>query len=117
MIKITVELVSARGRAHDRLLGVGVIKNIGGDAHRAHYHARLSKMQPKAREAWKQGTFDIDRDVEETIEGLLENFDRQRRGCWDLIYLALRPLIGARNPAQECSPVDPAKSRYRTPRT
>jgi hypothetical protein len=118
MIKITIELVSAKGRAHNRLLGVGTIENIGGTPERASYRVWLGKMQPKEREAWKRGTFDADRDIIENVEGIVEQFDRQRRGCWDLLYLALRPLIGARNPVPEVGvPVAPGTSaRLRTPR-
>jgi len=118
VIRVTVELVSANGRDRDRLLGVGLISNVGGDAAHGNYHVTLSKMAPKERQAWKDGTGTFDAaEILDSFEGDVTQFDRQRRGCWDLLFLALRPLVGARNPAQECSPVDPAKSRYRTPRT
>jgi len=119
VIKITVELVSAVSRDRDRLLGVGIISNVGGDEARGDYHVSLSKMAPKERQAWKTGTVTLTdiADMLDTFEGDVTNFDRVRRGCWDLLYLALRPLVGARNPAQEYVPVPPASSRLRTPRT
>lgn len=117
MIKITVELVSANGREHDRLLGIGIINNVGGDVARGDYHVMLSKMAPKEREAWKSGTLPLDvGDMLDGFEGDVTQFDRQRRGCWDLLFLALRPLVGARNPVPEVAgAVQAAQSRLRMP--
>lgn len=116
MIKVTVELVSARGRAFDRLLGIGLIHNVGGDAARGDYHVSLSKMAPKERQTWKGGKLTLDAaDITESFEGDVTNFDRQRRGCWDLLFLALRLLVGARNPAPEVRPVTLEQSRLRMP--
>lgn len=116
MIKVTVELVSANGRERDRLLGVGLIANVGGDAARGSYSVVLSKMEPREREAWKRGTVPIDHEIEEALIGEVTKFDRQGRGCWDLLFLALRPLVGARNPVPEVvGAVTPAQSRLRMP--
>jgi len=117
MIKITIELVSAIGREHDRLLGVGLITNVGGDVSHGNYRVWLSKMAPKERQAWKQRIATLD--VEELYEGFecdITQFDRERRGCWDLLFMALRDLIGARNPrAEDCVPIPPLISGRRMP--
>lgn len=112
MIKITVELVSARGHDHDRLLGVGVISNVGGDAERGDYSVWLSKMQPRERQAWKQGGIKLtDEEVQHFFDTDVQNFDREKRGCWDLIYIALRQLVGSRNPAPPPAPWASSKIR------
>lgn len=116
MIKITVELVSANGHVHDKLLGVGVISNIGGDAQFGDYSVWLSKMAPKEREAWKQGRDRLTADdYQQFFDTDVTHFDREKRGCWDLIYIALRQLIGARNPLPvQHTPM--VSSRLRRPR-
>src|SRR4051812_33702379 len=88
MIRVTVELVSALGRGGDRVLGVAEIANDlqrtqATDGARGAYNVRLSKMAPKTKEVWKRGR--------------VEDFDRRRRGSWDLLYLALRNIVGKRN--------------------
>lgn len=87
MIRITVELVSAiTGRTS--LLGVGKISNDGKRSRdtaggRGDYFATFSKRAPKQEETWKRGT--------------VRDFDRVKRGAWDLLYLALRSAVGDRN--------------------
>lgn len=98
MIVITVELRSARGRDYDRLLGIGVIENIGGDPQFGNYRCRLSKMAPRERQAWKEGRVTLDDATVQELAGDIAHFDREKRGCWDLLYLALRVLVGNRNP-------------------
>lgn len=99
MIRITVEMESARGREYDRLLGVGVISNIGGDATHGDYSVWLSKMQPRERQAWKEGRIPLTVDeVQHFFDTDITHFDREKRGCWDLLYIALRQLVGSRNP-------------------
>lgn len=99
MIKITVEMVSARGHEHDRLLGVGLISNVGGDAQHGDYSVWLSKMEPREREAWKQGRVLLTpEDIQHFFDTDVYQFDREKRGCWDLIYIALRQLVAGRNP-------------------
>lgn len=99
MIKITVEMESARGHEHDRLLGVGVISNVGGDAEHGDYSVWLSKMQPREREAWKQGRVPLSpEEIQHFFDTDVTHFDREKRGCWDLIYIALRQLVAGRNP-------------------
>ena len=99
MIRITVELVSAVSRDHDKLLGVGVISNIGGDEQYGDYSVWLSKMEPREREAWKQGRGKLTpEDIQHFFDTDVRQFDRERRGCWDLLYIALRQLVASRNP-------------------
>ena len=82
MVKITVELVSARGREHDKVLGVGYISNDAtGEDSLGHYNVKL--MRADNRGSWR--------------EGRVENFPRLRLGCWDLLFRALRETIGDRN--------------------
>lgn len=98
MIVVTVELRSARGREFDRLLGVGTISNIGGNEKYGAYKVSLSKMAPKERQEWRGGTALADRALCEWVEGDVVEFDRERRGGWDLLYLALKAIVGGRNP-------------------
>ena len=102
MIRVTVELHSAiTGRT--TLLGVAEIANDGNTSRQTQmrfgsydvkldddegsledYEVKLSKRQPKQRETWKRGRVD--------------GFNRRQKGAWDLLYLALRNLVGDRNP-------------------
>lgn len=89
MIRVTVELVSAISPERSKILGIAEIGNDGqtsllSDGRKGSYGVRLSKMAPKQGQLWKQGR--------------VEGFDRQRRGAWDLLYLALRACVGGRNP-------------------
>lgn len=108
MIRITVELVSARDANRDRLLGIAYIANTG----RAHpskppgsdkyaYQVWLSKtMVGQTDKVWKSGRAAIadDRLIEDCMKGEVVEFDNVRRGAWDLLYLALKAIVGARNP-------------------
>ncbi len=95
MIRVTVELVSARGSSRDRLLGIAQITNDGkrsfmtGGA-RGDFYVSLSKWAPKHNQVWKRGR--------------IENFDRRRRGPWDLLYLALKNVVGDRNDVYQAGP-------------
>ena len=83
MIRVTVELVSAR-TGKTRILGIGEIANDGtGTVEVGHYNVALSKWAPKQNEIWKKGC--------------VEGFDREKRGPWDLLYLALHSCVGSRN--------------------
>lgn len=109
MIRITVELISAIDRSRDRLLGVGIIGNEGATtfpegagipatARYCDYDVTLSKMQPRERETWRGGTVRVDGELADFYNAHVIGFDREKRGCWDLIYLALRQLLRDRNP-------------------
>lgn len=94
MIKITVELVSAIHPSRSRLLGVALITNTGLASQTGYqYKVKLSKWAPKDAETWKGGVFE----KENSEEGYIENFDRVKRGPWDLLYLALKAVVGGRN--------------------
>jgi len=97
MIRITVELISAVSDDRSRLLGMAEISNegpIGPGSRICKYNVRLSKTLPgREDEVWKRGTplmvFD---------EANIDRFDSVHRGVWDLLYLALKAIIGTRNP-------------------
>lgn len=94
MIRVTVELVSAIHPSRSRLLGVAQISNTGiAPKGGFGYTIKLSKWAPKDAETWKGGNFDY----ENSEEGYLESFDRVKRGPWDLLYLALKAVVAARN--------------------
>lgn len=89
MIRVTVELVSAIHPSRSRVLGVAIIGNDGStsiatDGERGAYNVTLSKWAPNTSQIWKRGRVD--------------DFDRVKRGAWDLLYLALRACVGSRNP-------------------
>ncbi len=85
MIKITVELDSAISRTRDRLLGIAEIANDGtGNASHGNYVVRIGKAGSKSRETWRSG--------------VVRDFPRKGRlGAWDLLYRALRDVVGERN--------------------
>lgn len=88
MLRITVELVSAR-TGETKLLGVGTIANDGNrsaetEGKRGAYAASFSKWAPKENEVW--------------VSGKVPDFDRLKRGPWDLLFVALRAAVGKRNP-------------------
>lgn len=87
MIRITVELVSARDLS-TRVLGVATICNdlkesVATGGKRGAYDATFSKWAPKQGEVWKRAR--------------VVGFDRAKRGAWDLLFLALRDAVGYRN--------------------
>lgn len=80
-----MELVSAIDPSRSRLLGVAEIANDGtGDQATGAYVAKFSKWAPMQGQTWKRGR--------------VEGFQRQARGAWDLLFLALRSAVGSRNP-------------------
>jgi hypothetical protein len=118
VIRITVELVSAVSSDRDKLLGVGIISNIGGDEQYGDYSVWLSKMEPREREAWKQGKVPLSpADIQHFFDTDVRHFDRERRGCWDLLYIALRQLVASRNPdPATITPVPAGAGRIRRAR-
>jgi hypothetical protein len=88
MIRITMELVSAISPDRNRVLGIAEIANDGKESVATKgmygsYTAKFSKWSPKLTETWKSGK--------------VENFNRIKRGAWDLLYLALKSAVGERN--------------------
>jgi hypothetical protein len=108
MIRVTLELVSANDASRDRLLGVCYIANTGREAphaepgtNRYSYDVWLSKNLPgRTREVWKTGRAAIvDDDMRAgCVIGEVPDFNNVKRGAWDLLYCALRTVIGDRNP-------------------
>lgn len=93
MIRVTVELVSAIHPDRSRILGVAEIANdnvtsAATDGARGSYTVKLSKWAPKLDQTWKRAR--------------VEDFDRERRGPWDLLFLALQACVGSRN--QDAAP-------------
>ncbi len=92
MIYIRVELWPKGDRKRSRLLGEGVIENVGGDDKVGDYRMSIAKpagfqdpTQPRARECWKQDE--------------LSGFARQSKlGAWDLLLLMLAKLLWDRMP-------------------
>lgn len=92
MIRVTVELRSARGRQYDEVLGVAEIVNDGIESRLTHgtkgsYDVRITKRGKAASQTWKTGR--------------VEGFMRRKYGAWDLLYLALKEIIGERNKTTE----------------
>jgi len=89
MIKVTIELASAINPGRSKVLGIATISNDGettkeSKGKKGSYSVWLSKWAPKQNQTWKKGK--------------VENFDRVKRGSWDLLYLALKNIVGKRNP-------------------
>lgn len=100
MIRVTLELVSAQDPSRDRVLGVAHIANTGrGTAGKYTYEVSLSKTLPGRTGEWKRGRAAIvdDQLIADQLHGTIEGFDNVKRGAWDLLYLALRSVIGDRN--------------------
>ena len=87
MLKVTVELVSARGRQHDKRLGTALISNIRmNDAHtQADYDFRITGAGTKRY----------------IRRGEVCGFPRTRLLAWDLLYRTLRQAFGGRNDGVE----------------
>lgn len=107
MIRVTLELVSARGAERDRVLGVAYLANTGVETSPGKYGYTLwlSKTIPgQTDKSWKTGRAAITGDDQQLLlqppDGKVESFDNVTRGAWDLLFCALRSVIGARNPQQ-----------------
>ena len=88
MLKVTIELLPHGDESRSRILGIATISNDGEaslktDGELGDYNVSLSKWAPKQSETWKSGR--------------VERFNRLSRGPWDLLYLALRNIVGKRN--------------------
>ena len=87
MIRVTIELLPHGIESKKCHLGTMTIANDGsGDIENGNYHVALSKWG-RPNESWKQG--------------IVKNFPRRRLGPYDLIYQALRNIIGNRNKLRE----------------
>ncbi len=95
MIVVKIELWPGGDESKAREIGrIDIANNLKGDSNRGTYtvvlHKRLGKVK---RGIWKQGMVDIDNAEKFEIEG----FNRINRGPYDLLYLALKKLVGNRN--------------------
>ena len=83
MLVVTVEIAPKGDMNRKRHLGTAMIGNDAtGDAKLGNYQVILSKWgKPKVE--WKHGT--------------VKAFPRLNRGPWDLLYLALKSVVGGRN--------------------
>lgn len=89
MIRITVEMVPLGNEEHSYVMATAIIHNDGrGSRARGNCHTAISKVahhRPLVGGGyWKQGK--------------IKDFPRLRLGVWDLLYRALRELVGERNP-------------------
>ena len=83
MIRVTVELLPFGDETKAEHLGTAIIANdLTGDVETGNYWATFSKWG-RPNQVWKRGQ--------------VVNFERQTRGPWDLLYLALRDAVGMRN--------------------
>ena len=85
MIKITMELWPFGQELGKRHLGTAVIGNDAtGTAFTGNYNIILSKAGKGMEDAvWKRGR--------------VKGFKRKKKLAWDLLYLALRDIVGDRN--------------------
>lgn len=97
MIYVRVELWPKGDRSRPRLLGEGVIENVGGDKKLGTYRMSISKpagvadpTQPRASECWKQ-------------DGLAGFARQSKLGAWDLLLLMLAKLLWDRMPRMRAS--------------
>lgn len=85
MLRITVELLPFGDATKAKVLGVCHLVNDGsGTLTQGNYYARFSRTG--ARGWWKTGE--------------VKGFPRKRLGQWDLLYRALRSIVGDRNEPQ-----------------
>ena len=104
MLYIRIELWRKGNRHNSRLLSEATISNIGGDARTGHYMAVLSKFGGfKRRQTMREGTDEETHRIALPLassvwkRGRVGPFDRKLRGSWDLLYRALRDVVGYRN--------------------
>jgi hypothetical protein len=88
MLRVTIELISAVHSSRSTVLGIAEIINDGETSNKTggklgSYSVKLSKWAPMLSDVWKRGQ--------------VKDFDRVKRGPWDLLYLALRSCVGKRN--------------------
>lgn len=84
MLVVRVELWPGGCEASKRVLCEGTIVNDGsGNQTIGNYRVKLGRSPHIEGKIWKRGR--------------VENFNRKRRGAWDLLYLALKASLGRRN--------------------
>ena len=111
MIRVTVDLVSAISPDRSKVLGIAEIALDPRQAtetkgKKGSYSVKLSKWAPKLSQTWKKGDFEYE-------AGVVENFDRIKRGSWDLLYLALKNVVGFRNKDKSETKIPGIRALYR----
>lgn len=93
MLRCTIEMIpkGQEGKAYP--LGVVEIANVGGDMLHGNYAVVLKKCPPfkgALKDAWKKGNLQVGKEDEEIIVSGVQGFHRQKRGVYDLLFLALK---------------------------
>ena len=91
MLRITIELLPHGSEKHKKPLGMATITNDGtGSESFGNYNVKLYtwhepplKYLVQLTRTWKTGRVEL--------------FPRKTRGPWDLLYRALRDIVGERN--------------------
>jgi hypothetical protein len=76
-----------------RQIGLVEIANVGGNETRGIYRVVLKKCPPfrgALKQKWRAGEIEVGREDEEVLVGEVEGFHRQKRGVYDLLWLALK---------------------------
>jgi len=94
MLRCTIEILPFGNEDQKKILGIVEIANTGtGTETIGNYRVILKKTPPFAgalKTAWRNGKLQIGRDDEEAIVGAVDGFHRQKRGVYDLLWLALK---------------------------
>ena len=93
MIRCTIEMVPKGKEDESYPLGLVEIANVGGDMFHGNYAVVLKKSPPfngALKDAWKKGKLQIGEEDEEIIVSGVQGFHRQKRGAYDLLFLALK---------------------------
>ena len=101
MIRCTIELLPGGDVAKARPIGLVEIANVGGTPARGDYVVVLTKTPPfkgALKAAWRRGRMTPGHEDAEIMVGAVEGHHRTKRGSYDLLYRALRQLVGDRNP-------------------
>lgn len=115
MLRCTIEFLPGGNEARAHVIGLVEIANIsGGTGEFGEYAVILKKTPPFAgafKVAWRRGRLQyddtkvcgaIDGEDEEIIVARVAGHHRTRRGCYDLLYRALRACgLEARLPPEE----------------
>ena len=88
MLRITIELLSAHGPQHNKVLGTAYIINDGTGTHtHGNYRFLIGRKGQSAKQAFEDPRWG----------GFVKGFPRKRLLSWDLLFRALQQPFGARN--------------------
>lgn len=100
MLRITIELVPWGIEARAKVIATGTIANTGtGTSTNGDYRIEL---RDAAGRRWKTGH--------------IKGFPRKRLLPWDLLYRALKKLVGTRNPTLDSSPLSVLRGEHKQQR-